>query len=110
MSSEDGPNPSLREGYFSRWLVYRARSWRIEALSFCFGILTSIESILVIRARVVCDLDAGTSLVGILEQVDVRTLVESMVGWLLRRKSVEVMNIAEASVAIVRKKPSHVLP
>lgn len=73
------------------WLVSCPQHSRYVAL-----LLTAIECILITRSWVVCDLDATSSIIGVLEQVDVRSLVESMVPGLYFGGRVEIMDVAES--------------
>lgn len=60
----------------------------------CSG-LTSVQSILIFGAGLVCYLDAGAPVMGILEQIYIRSLVESVVPWSLSRWPIEVVYITE---------------
>lgn len=64
------------------------------------GCLTSIDRILIFCARVICDLNTSAPLICILEEVHIRTLVKSVVRRLVRRRTVEVMNVSEATSAV----------
>lgn len=55
----------------------------------------SIDRILIFCARVICDLNTSAPLICILEEVHIRTLVKSVVRRLVRRRTVEVMNVSE---------------
>lgn len=57
--------------------------------------LTPIKRILVIGARLVGNLDACPSVIRVLKQVYIRSLVEAVVGWLRRWRAVEVMDVPE---------------
>lgn len=59
--------------------------------------LTSFKSVLIFCTRLVGNLDATSPLVRILEEVDVRALVKSVVSRLHVFRAIEVVNVCEAS-------------
>lgn len=59
--------------------------------------LTAVKGVLVIGSSLVRNLQAGAAQVRIFEQVDVGALVEPVVRWIVRWRSVEIVNIGIAS-------------
>ena len=62
--------------------------------------LTSLKVVLVVEARLVCDLDATSPLAGVLEQVDIRALVEAMMAWSRIFRRIEVVNVPKPGGAM----------
>ena len=60
------------------------------------SVLTAVESILVLPPRLVRNLQTCASQVGIFEQVDIGTLVKPVMRWVIRWRTVEVMDVTKA--------------
>ena len=60
---------------------------------------TSIKGILILGASIVCDLNASSTLIGILIEIKIGSFVEPMMARLLCLWSVVIVNIGEAIVA-----------
>lgn len=58
---------------------WNRRCWLVSIFSFFMRlILTAVKSVLVVTPRVISDLDATPSLVGILKQIHIGALVKAM--------------------------------
>ena len=58
-------------------------------------VLTAVKGVLVVCAWVVCYLHATSPLIRIFEEINIRTLVESMVPRLDLSRRVKIMNVTE---------------
>ncbi len=62
------------------------------------GALTPVECVLIVAARVVCDLYARPPLIGVLEEVDIRALIEPVVPRSFCLGAIEVVDVSKAVV------------
>ena len=67
------------------------------------GVEEAMERVLMLGARPVGDLDACAALLGILKEVDVRALIEAVMGRVVSFRPVEVVDVSEAVRVSMRK-------